>query len=48
MNLKIKTSDGDPFISRKRILLSISPEDLIIYFFIEHFLSVIRISKTFV
>ena len=40
-------SDGDPLISRKRILIHISggPDSTLI--FIKHFLSALKISKTF-
>ena len=42
------SSDGDPFISRKLILIHISrAEDLILHFFIKYFLSVLKISKKF-
>ena len=43
-----KISDGDPFISRKRILIHISWGLDYILFFIKHFLSVLKISNTFV
>ena len=41
-----KISDGDPLISRKRILIHISLELYFILIFIKYVLSVIRISKT--
>ena len=44
-----KSSDGDPFISRKRILIHIFRRLDSILSFIKHFLSVyIDVSKTFV
>ena len=39
MSGTVKTSDGDPFISRKRILIHISKEFDSILFFIKHYLS---------
>ena len=39
-------SDGDPLISRKRILISGGLVSILI--FIKHFLSALKISKTFV
>jgi hypothetical protein len=41
-------SDGEPFISRNRILIHISWGLDHILIFIQHFLSVLKISKTFV
>jgi hypothetical protein len=46
--LQVKISDGDPLISRKRILIYISGGLNSILFFIKHFLSLLKISKTFV
>ena len=44
----VKSSDGDPLISRKRIFIHISGELDSILIFIKHFLFVLKISKTFV
>ena len=41
-------SDGDPFISRKRILIHFSRGLDYILIFINHFLSTLKISKHFV
>ena len=48
LKLKILISDGDPQISRKRILIHISGGLDSILIFIKHFLSVLKISKTLV
>ena len=45
---QVGSSDGDPLISRKRILIHISGGLDSILIFIKHFLSVLKISKTFV
>ena len=47
-NFKIEPSDGDPLISRKQILIHISGGLDSTLIFIKHFLSVLKISKTFV
>ena len=47
-SILIISSDGDPLISRKLILLHISERLDSILIFIKHFFSVVKISKTFV
>ena len=48
MDCNIISSDGDPLISRKQILIHISGGHDSTLIFIKHFLSVLKISKTFV
>ena len=46
--LEVEGSDGDLFISRKRILFHISKGLNSIFYFVKHFLSTLKISKNYV